>query len=211
MLIDIHCPFCGESMQFDNSQESMFCPYCGGNIPNGFDDSEEIEEPRKPKRKRKKTVSNDSNLYISYNSTDPGVGMVTRIVATGVKNTYINGQTLSFHLVPGSHTIVLKIGRKNYNRDIVIPSDNSPVRIYASYNGRAHISIDQPPAANNYAVADDEYEDDEEFDNENAVQNTMQNNSSANGSDNNQSLKDIIIGIIGFIFLVMIVKGCIFG
>ena len=70
--------------------------------------------------------------------------MVSRIVDTGVKGTYVNGQTLSYHLNQGPHTIVLKIGKKNYNRDIVIPPDNQPVRIYASFNGRAQISIDQP-------------------------------------------------------------------
>ena len=87
---------------------------------------------------------NGSNLFISYTSNNSRVGLVTRIVSTGMKNTYTNGQTLEFNLAPGRQTIVLKIGKKNYNREIVILPSNSPVRIYASYDGRGHISIDQP-------------------------------------------------------------------
>ena len=87
---------------------------------------------------------NGANLYITYNTINSNVGMVTRIVSDGTKHTYSNGQTFAFRLAPGCQTIILKIGKKNYSRDIVIHPSNSPVRIYASYNGRAQISIDQP-------------------------------------------------------------------
>lgn len=186
MLIDRRCPHCGATMQFEDTMESMFCPFCGGMVSNdAFDrqDSTNINEP---------------NLYISYNSTDKNVGMVTRIVSTGVKNTYISGQTLSFHLTPGTQNIVLKIGRINYNRSVVIPSDNSPVRIYASYDGRAHISIDQPQASsktnNSYGTA--------------SVNSNANNTSS---SQANLTWKQYLWAIIGFFIFVAMIRSCFFG
>ena len=150
MLFDMKCPSCGASMQFDDSKESMFCPYCGGTVSNiaeqvNINHNINVSGTVVHVQDR----SSDPNLYISYNTNNPGVGMVTRIVDTGVKSTYVNGQTLSFHLAQGQHSIVLKIGKKNYERTIVIPPDNTPVRIYASFNGRAQISIDQPAVTTN--------------------------------------------------------------
>ena len=130
MLVDMMCPNCRAKLQFDDSKEVVFCPYCGEKINRSF--SHMQSGPDQP------------NVFISYSSINPAVRMVTRIVSTGVKNTYANGQTMSFRLAPGPQTIVLKIGRKNYARNIVVPSDNTPVRIYASFNGRAQIAIDQP-------------------------------------------------------------------
>ena len=132
-------------MQFDDSQDSMFCPYCGGkvaNIAQNVNINQQVNVSGTVIQVQDR--SNDPNLYISYNTSNPSVGMVSRIVSTGVKGTYVNGQTLSYHLNQGQHTIILKIGKKNYSRNIVIPADNAPVRIYASFNGRAQISIDQP-------------------------------------------------------------------
>lgn len=133
MLIKLVCPQCSGQMEVDDSRENIFCTYCGTKIVN---------VPQKVEFSYDR--SNDPNLYISYASTEQRVIMVTRIVSNGQKNTYINGQSASFHLPKGKHTIVLKIGKINYNRDIFIPEDNSPVRINASFNGRAHIDIDQP-------------------------------------------------------------------
>lgn len=145
MLINMKCPNCGATMQFDDTQSSMDCPYCGGKVANI---AEQVNITQNVNVSgtvvHVQDRSNDPNLFISYNTNNPSVGMVSRIVSTGVKGTYVNGQTLSYHLAQGPHTIVLKIGKKNYNRDIVIPPDNQPVRIYASFNGRAQISIDQP-------------------------------------------------------------------
>lgn len=145
MLINMKCPSCGATMQFDDTQSSMDCPYCGGkmaNIAEQVNITQNVNVSGTVVHVQDR--SNDPNLFISYNTNNPSVGMVSRIVSTGVKGTYVNGQTLSYHLAQGPHTIVLKIGKKNYNRDIVIPPDNQPVRIYASFNGRAQISIDQP-------------------------------------------------------------------
>ncbi|MBR3341694.1 MAG: Ig-like domain-containing protein [Clostridiales bacterium] len=138
MIVEMMCPNCRSMMQFDDSRAFGYCPHCGCRVTRGFENVQnQVNQP---------------NVFISYNSSNPAVGMVTRIVSSGVKNTYVNGQTLSFHLAPGPQTIVLKIGRKNYGRSIVVPSDNTPVRIYASYNGRAHIDIDQPSVYSPQAV-----------------------------------------------------------
>ncbi|MBR6405746.1 MAG: DUF4190 domain-containing protein [Lachnospiraceae bacterium] len=141
MLVKMICPRCGASLEIDDQQEIMGCKYCGYQQANL---KERVEITHIIDR------SNDPNLYISYNTTDPNVQMVTRIVSTGQKNTYINGQSMSFHLPTGQHEIVLKIGKKNYNRTIVIPENNQPVRISASFSGRANIGIDQP----NYQAVD---------------------------------------------------------
>ena len=124
------CPSCGAMIDFEESRAFMFCPYCGSKVTRSAGPVP--------------TSGNEPNLYINYSTNNTAVGMVTRIVSTGTKSTYVNNQTLSFHLTPGNHTIVLKIGKTNYNRNIVIPQDNTPVRIYASFNGTAQILIDQP-------------------------------------------------------------------
>lgn len=194
MLIDKRCPHCGEAIEFENTMESMFCPFCGGMVTNEAFDLKETP------------ISNEPNLYISYNSTDPSVGMVTRIVSTGVKNTYINGQSLSFHLAQGPQTIVLKIGSRNYNRDIVIPSDNSPVRIYASYNGRAHIAIDQPQTTGSNSNSSNG--------GLSGNYSTTQANNTANSTSATQGTptgKQYIFGIIGFVILIFMVRSCLFG
>ena len=138
------CTSCGATFnQFRNSNNFMFCTYCGGRVVNV---TESTTATRNVSNSGMGGHSQDSsNVYISFNTINPSIGMVTRIVSTGMKSTFVNGQTMSFRLNQGPQTIILKIGKKNYSRDIVIPPDNSPVRIYASFNGRAQIIIDQPP------------------------------------------------------------------
>lgn len=135
------CSKCGT--KFDQSKKSdgfRFCSYCGGPI---IIVTERVQA-NSARGSNVRDTSNDPNLYISYTSINADVLMVTRIVSTGVKNTYVNGQEQPFRLAQGPQQIILKIGRKNYSRDIIIHPSNSPVRIYAAYNGRAQISIDQP-------------------------------------------------------------------
>ena len=141
------CASCGRTLaKFDNSKRFAFCPYCGGNVYNNTGPAYMTPQPVARANTNNRRANNTGpNLYISYNTINPSVGMVTRIVSTGVKNSYVNGQTLSFHLPQGNQEIILKIGMKNYSRNIFIPPSNTPVRIYASVNGRAQISIDQPP------------------------------------------------------------------
>lgn len=144
MLVNVMCPYCKNTTKYDETQEYMFCPSCGGRIT--FDSKPECDE-QMIKSNMPITTQDQvekPNLIISYNTTNSAIGMVTRIVSTGVKNQYGNGQSISFHLNPGQQQIILKIGAKNYARDIVIPKDNTLVRVYASFNGRAQISIDQP-------------------------------------------------------------------
>lgn len=146
------CASCGRTLaKFDNSKRFTFCPYCGGNVysKTGTANAAPMYASSQPvvraNTRNVRTNNTGPNLYISFNTINPSVGLVTRIVSTGVKNAYINGQTISFHLPQGNQEIILKIGMKNYSRNVFIPPSNSPVRIYASFNGRAQISIDQPP------------------------------------------------------------------
>jgi len=145
MLVNMKCPSCGATMQFDDTRESMDCPYCGSKVANLTEQvniNQNVNVSGTVVHVQDRT--NEPNLYISYNTNNPSVGMMFRIVSNGVKGACVNGQTLSYHLNQGPHTIVLKIGKKNYNRDIVIPPDNQPVRIYAAFNGRGQITVDQP-------------------------------------------------------------------
>ena len=145
MLVNMKCSSCGATMQFDDTKESMDCPYCGSKVANLAEQvniSQNVNVSGTVVHVQDR--SNEPNLYISYNTNNQGVGLVFRIVSNGVKGALVNGQTVSYHLNQGPHTIVLKIGKKNYNRNIVIPADNQPVRIYCAFNGRGQITVDQP-------------------------------------------------------------------
>ena len=145
MLVNMKCSSCGATIQFDDTKESMDCPYCGSKVANL---AEQVNITQNVNVSgtvvHVQDRSNEPNLYISYNTNNQGVGLVFRIVSNGVKGALVNGQTVSYHLNQGPHTIVLKIGKKNYNRNIVIPADNQPVRIYCAFNGRGQITVDQP-------------------------------------------------------------------
>ncbi len=149
MFVNRYCPNCGEAIQFDDARDFMFCSFCGGKVPNVGKQQNVVQQANNILTSQNE---NEPNLYISFDSSIPGISMVTRIVSTGEKNVYINGQTTSFKLKPGSQTVIFKIGLKNYSRDVVIHSDNSPVRIYASFDGRAQITIDQPAETNSTSV-----------------------------------------------------------
>lgn len=139
------CSRCGTTFnQFRNSNNFKFCSYCGGQVVLVTEAAPVQSQPKQMRGSYVRDTSNDPNLYISYRTINPDVLMVTRIVSSGVKHTYVNGQEIPFRLVQGPQTIILKIGKKNYSREIVIPPSNTPVRIYASFNGRAQISIEQP-------------------------------------------------------------------
>lgn len=146
MLVQLQCPQCGAPMEVDDQQEQVFCSFCGTRIANLKEKLEVTQNVNVSGTVRHvMDRSNEPNLYISYATANSSVVMVVRIVDTGTKNTYFNGQTQTYHLSQGRHDIVLKIGRKNYDRTIFIPADNTPVRINAAYNGRnAEITIDQP-------------------------------------------------------------------
>ena len=146
MLVKMQCPHCGANMDVNDELDMVVCTYCGSKIAN-LKQKVEVTQNVNVSGVVKHVMdrSNDPNLIISYATTNPSVVMVVRIVQTGQKNTYLNGQTQTYHLQTGMYQIVLKIGKKNYERTIVIPADNSPVRINAAFIGRrAEITIDQP-------------------------------------------------------------------
>lgn len=143
MLIKMICPQCGSQMQIDSSNQIIECMFCGCKIAN-MAQRVEVNQNINQTVRHITDRTNEPNLYIDYRTTDPEVVMIVRIVSTGQKMTYLNGQSMSYHLPQGLQKIVLKIGRTNYDREIYIPEDNSPVRINASYSGRANIYIDQP-------------------------------------------------------------------
>ncbi len=150
MLIQLKCPQCGASMEMDEEQDRIRCPFCGSEVANM---KEKIEITKNVTMsgtvRHVMDRSNEPNLYISYTSAVPSVVMVVRMDDAGIRNTFLNGQTQTYHLQQGQHSLVLKIGSNNYSRTIVIPEDNVPVRINASFTGRrAEIMIDQPNVGN---------------------------------------------------------------
>lgn len=126
----------------DDAREFQFCRCCGAKVnpraaaqnmqvisasPNG--DAGAVEP----------------NLNIQYYSINPGVTMIVRFLFSGQSQYFLSGQRFSFHMPYGMHRITLQIGRRNYARDIFLPDTNAPVTIYASWDGRAHIEITNPP------------------------------------------------------------------
>ena len=142
MLVQMVCPGCGAKLEFDDDHKTMFCQYCGNKIAN-IDQNININE--NVTITHKKDISSEPNLHITYASTSPEIIMVTRIVSSGQKSIFTNGQSASYYLPHGEQVVVLKIGKRNYNRKIYLPEDNSPVTIRASFTGRANIEINQPP------------------------------------------------------------------
>lgn len=151
MMVKMVCPQCGAQLEMDENRDFMFCQHCGTKVMNAAQKYEIKQDISVNQRVdvsgtviHKIDNTGKANLFINFLSVHPGVGMVVRIADTGDKRYYMSGQTLSYHLLPGQHVLVLKIGKKNYKRVIVIPETNEPVSIFASWDGRAHINIDQP-------------------------------------------------------------------
>ena len=145
MLVQMTCPNCGANMEVDDSRENVYCTYCGTKIAN-MEERVHVEQNVNVSGTvvHKIDRSNEPTLYISYASVNRGVILVTRIVGRSGKYKLISGQALPMHLEPGAYAVILKIGKKNYKRNIYIPDDRTPVRITAGYDGRAQIAIDQP-------------------------------------------------------------------
>ena len=144
MIVNLKCPNCGAQMEVEEGTETVFCQFCGAKVSNMAEKvniNQTITVIHKYEDEPKKKNSSDANLLISYSSINAGVLMVVRIVSTGQKMTGFNGQTLSFKLPPGFQQIIIKIGKVNYSRNIVIPDDGEPVRINASFTGHANISV----------------------------------------------------------------------
>lgn len=143
MLIRTVCPYCGTILNFDNTMSYMICHRCGSRITMS-QQNPAVQQNVSGLVPTQPGASVNPNLIISYMSISPTVGLVVRIVSTGERRYCISGQTMSFQLLPGNHRIILKIGKKNYARDIYVPAYNAPVRISAGWNGRGQITVDQP-------------------------------------------------------------------
>lgn len=152
MLVKMVCPQCGAPMEAGYAGDFFFCRYCGARIMNTtqkYSVTQNINVGGTVIHKFDNTGK--PNLCINYSSKSQDVGMKVRIVSTNEKSFFVNGQSISFRLPCGEQKIVLKIGKINYNRTLYMPENNDLVTIYASWNGRAHIKIDQPaytPAQN---------------------------------------------------------------
>lgn len=140
MLVKTVCPSCNGQMEIDDSKERIFCPYCGTQIVNLAD---KIQLSGKVSVDR----STEPNVYINFASTLPTARLVVTMRDTGVQNVVLNGQTMTYHLTNGYHTVNLLTGTKNFDR-IIFVQENAPVRINGSFDGGFYISIDQPPFNN---------------------------------------------------------------
>ncbi len=155
MLVKMKCPHCGANMEVNDALDTIICTYCGTMIAN-LKEQIEVTQNVNVSGTVKAVIdrTNDPNLIISYATAVPTVLMVVRIADIGRQNTYLNGQSQTYHLRAGVHEIILKIGKRSYSRRIVIPKSNAPVRINAIYTGRnAEIMIDQPNFEKEYMAA----------------------------------------------------------
>ncbi len=143
MLVKMTCPGCGQALDFDDSKEFMFCRYCGTKIAN-VAQKVEIDQNISGTVMHKIDRSGEPNLSVSYSSINMGVRMVL-VIDRAQKQIFIHGQSMTYHLSPGPHNLIIKIGKKNYARSIFITEDNAMVSIMTSYTGRGNIAIDQPP------------------------------------------------------------------
>ncbi len=140
MLIKLVCPNCGAPMDVDDSKSVIFCSNCGTKMLN----QQEVVQIQQHVVVEHKQEKDPHTLIVNYTASDMNVKLVVLVRAIKRKDVLISGQQMKYILAPGQYVIVLKIGKINYNRTIVVPKDGTPVEIHASWAGRANISIDQP-------------------------------------------------------------------
>ena len=142
MYIKMQCPQCGMIDDMDDSRQFRYCRFCGNQInvrDAAYTAQANTTSSNTP------TAADSPNLNIQYYSINPGVTMIVRFLFSGQVQCFVSGQRYSFRIPCGSHRITLQIGRKNYARNIFLPDNNAQVNIYASWDGRAHIEIVNPP------------------------------------------------------------------
>lgn len=142
MLIEMKCPNCGASLDFDNTKEFVFCSHCGTKIAN-IDENINVNHSGEVTLKRDK--SEDPNLIISYATIQPLVCLSTIIKPIKEQWIYSQNQNKSYRLAPGKYVIVFGIGRRRWSKTVYIPNDNTPVSIQVVFNNRTVINIQQPP------------------------------------------------------------------
>lgn len=85
----------------------------------------------------------EPNLTVYFNTVNNGVALVIRVVSTGEKRVLSNGEATQFTLPAGSQTLILKIGKKNYSRNVlIIPGQN--VNVFCAFDGRGRINVESP-------------------------------------------------------------------
>lgn len=141
MIIHLKCPACGNVFDYDDTVAKMFCPHCGQKVAYVGHKNPVAPAPMPAASPAMPNAS--GNLIINYTSSHPNVLLVTRIPVTGQKDICTGGRSLSYQLPIGSHKIVLKIGKINYNRLIVINSLRDVVVVNCGYAGRAFINIEE--------------------------------------------------------------------
>ncbi|MBQ6016495.1 MAG: hypothetical protein IJL19_01280 [Clostridiales bacterium] len=142
MISYINCKRCGASITYDDTQAFMFCGSCGTRFENTL--------PRNTQKQFQPAVGSytpqqkqpNSNLIVTYNTTNPRLQMFFRNATTEEKLFFDPGQTRSFSLTPGTYTLFLRLGGKFYRKDVAV-SDFFTTRIDADFNGRAHINVYQ--------------------------------------------------------------------
>ena len=136
-------------MEIGENEDFIFCRFCGTkliNIKQKLEITQNINQNINVSGtvNHRMDLTGQPNLHISYNASDPTVPMIVVIDYPKGKHHFTNGQIMTFHLPVGPHQIKLKIGKRSYSRIIMIPPSDFPVKKFASWNKRAHISIDQP-------------------------------------------------------------------
>lgn len=86
---------------------------------------------------------NKPNININFTCTVLSITMDVTFCTTNQKFLFTNGQSLNYTLMPGQHMLIFRIGNRIYNRSVIISPEIDSIRIYASWNGRAHINIQQ--------------------------------------------------------------------
>ena len=170
MIFYSKCDRCGSEVKLDDTRGFMFCWKCGNKIfiTPGQSQSEPapatepVIAPVPPQQPAPQPVPQPvpvvmpapvvnyvpqriytgPNLYIYYQSAHPNVLLIAVIRSTGQRFRFSHGQGLSFNLAPGNQELILKIGKRSYRRDVLLPADGSPVRIDCSWSGgTARINI----------------------------------------------------------------------
>ena len=145
MVYNVKCPHCGATTLFDDTKASIFCTSCGKVM---YNPSVPVSAPQPattaPVNAVQPQYYDGPNLYVTYSTAYAGYPLVVMIGDTKETQKCMNGESMAFRLQPGPHVVFLNIGGKKYSRNILIPLNNVPVTIHASYARCAHIAIDQP-------------------------------------------------------------------
>ena len=145
MIIRMQCPNCGAAVDFDDTRELMFCTYCGTKIVNAsarspFHVSPDLNTADIVPYVQPAGIG--PNLYIEYTTLRPQYNLLVQHKRD--RWFFAPGEQQCFTLEPGKHVLRFRITDHARDKVIVIPQDNTPVRIKVDYARRVSIYIDQP-------------------------------------------------------------------